>query len=52
MRLPLNVERAVPPNLIKAAQVWTAQGAEGVLAQPRPKIFLHAFADSAITDDI
>ena len=52
MRLHVNLDYAAAPNPVKAAILHAASRAEGVLAEPKPKVFLVAFADSAITYEI
>ena len=52
MRLHINLDYSAPPNPVKEAILRATSRAEGVLAEPKPKVFLLAFADSAITYEI
>src|SRR5437773_2547290 len=52
MRIRVGVEYKNPPNLVKAALARAAQRANGVLAQPKVKVFLVDFADFAVIYEI
>ena len=52
MRLRVGVEYRTPPNRVKDALRHAASNAEGVLADPPPKIFVMDFADSAVIYEI
>src|SRR5213075_3514979 len=47
MRIRVGVEYKNPPNRVKDALVRAASTAEGVLAEPKVRVFLVDFADSA-----
>src|SRR5882724_2233096 len=52
MRIRVGVEYKNPPNLVKDALFRAASAADGVLAQPKVKVFLVDFADFAVTYEI
>jgi len=52
MRLRVGVEYSTPPNRVKDALRHAVSNAEGVLAEPPPKIFVMDFADSAVIYEI
>ena len=52
MRIRVGVEYKNPPNRVKDALFRAASSAEGVLAEPKVKIFLVDFADSAVIYEI
>lgn len=52
MRMRVGVDYALPPNRVKDALFRAAVNAEGVLADPRPKIFVVDFAESAVVYEI
>ena len=52
MRIRVGVEYKNPPNLVKDALFRAASTADGVLAQPKVKVFLVDFADFAVTYEI
>jgi CRP-like cAMP-binding protein len=52
MRIRVGVEYKVPPNRVKDALMRATKGAELVLKDPPPKIFLVDFADHAVTYEI
>ena len=52
MRLHLGVDYDVPPNRAKDALLRATVKAEGVLADPPPKVFLQNFGDSAIIYEV
>jgi len=52
MRIRVGVEYKNPPNLVKDALFRAASTAEGVLAQPKVRIFLVDFADFAVIYEI
>jgi small-conductance mechanosensitive channel len=52
MRIRVGVEYKNPPNLVKDALFRAASTANGVLAQPKVKVFLVDFADFAVTYEI
>src|SRR6266700_2167 len=52
MRIRVGVEYKNRPNRVKDALFRAASSAEGVLAEPKVKIFLVDFADSAVTYEI
>jgi small-conductance mechanosensitive channel/CRP-like cAMP-binding protein len=51
-RLSVGADYAIPPNRVKDALMRAATQATGVLPEPAPKIYLSAFADSAIVYEI
>ena len=52
MRIRVGVEYKNPPNLVKDALFRAACTADGVLAQPKVKVFLVDFADFAVIYEI
>jgi small-conductance mechanosensitive channel/CRP-like cAMP-binding protein len=52
MRIRVGVEYKNPPNRVKDALYRAASSADGVLAEPKVKIFLVDFADSAVIYEI
>jgi len=52
MRIRVGVEYKNPPNVVKDALFRAASTANGVLAQPKVKVFLVDFADFAVTYEI
>src|SRR5213595_1385483 len=52
MRIRIGVEYKNPPNRVKDALFRAASAADGVLAEPKVKIFLVDFADSAVIYEI
>lgn len=52
LRIHVGFDACVPPNLVKTRIGQAVAQARGVLANPPPKVFLHQFADSAITYEI
>src|SRR5213595_4127325 len=52
MRIRVGVEYKNPPNRVKDALFRAASAADGVLAEPKVKIFLVDFADSAVIYEI
>src|SRR6266536_1123272 len=52
MRIRVGVEYKNPPNRVKDALFRAASTAEGVLAEPKVKVFLVDFADSAVIYEI
>src|SRR5213594_826714 len=52
MRIRVGVEYKNPPNLVKDALFRAASTANGVLAEPKVKVFLVDFADFAVTYEI
>src|SRR5947207_389485 len=52
MRIRVGVEYKNPPNSVKDALFRAASSADGVLAEPKPKIFLVDFADFAVIYEI
>src|SRR6266478_3238285 len=52
MRIRVGVEYKNPPNRVKDALFRAASTADGVLAEPKVKIFLVDFADSAVIYEI
>src|SRR5436189_1748369 len=52
MRIRVGVEYKNPPNLVKDALFRAASSAEGVLAEPKVRIFLVDFADFAVIYEI
>src|SRR5246127_176183 len=52
MRIRVGVEYKNPPNLVKDALFRAASTANGVLAQPKVKVFLVDFADFAVIYEI
>jgi len=52
MRLRVGVDYNVPPNRVKDSLFRATSTAEGVLPEPRPKIFVMDFADSAVVYEI
>src|SRR6266404_618212 len=52
MRIRVGVEYKNPPNVVKDALFRAASTADGVLAQPKVKVFLVDFADHAVIYEI
>jgi small-conductance mechanosensitive channel/CRP-like cAMP-binding protein len=52
MRIRVGVEYKNPPNRVKDALLRAASTAEGVLPEPKVKVFLVDFADSAVIYEI
>ena len=52
MRLRVGVEYSTPPNRVKDALIRATSSAEGVVPDPKPKIYVMDFADSAVTYEI
>lgn len=52
MRLRIGIDYNTPPNKVKDALFRATVNAEGVLPEPKPKIYLMDFADSAVTYEI
>ncbi|MEY2479947.1 MAG: hypothetical protein QOI04_874 [Verrucomicrobiota bacterium] len=52
MRIRIGVDYNTPPNRVKDALFHAASNATGVLADPRPKIYVVDFAESAVTYEI
>ena len=52
MRIRVGVEYKNPPNLVKEALFRAASTADGVLAEPKVKVFLVDFADFAVVYEI
>src|SRR5438045_883412 len=52
MRIRVGVEYKNPPNRVKDALVRAASTAEGVLAEPKVRVFLVDFSDSAVIYEI
>ena len=52
MRLRVGVDYNVPPNRVKDSLFRATSTAEGVMPEPRPKIFVMDFADSAVIYEI
>src|SRR5438034_9517144 len=52
MRIRVGVEYKNPPNRVKDALFRAASAADGVLAEPKVRIFLVDFADSAVIYEI
>jgi small-conductance mechanosensitive channel len=52
MRIRVGVEYKNPPNLVKDALFHATSTADGVLAQPKVKVFLVDFADFAVIYEI
>src|SRR5437667_7300263 len=52
MRIRVGVEYKNPPNRVKDAMLRAASTAEGVLPEPKVKVFLVDFADSAVIYEI
>ncbi|PYJ28219.1 MAG: hypothetical protein DME90_08455, partial [Verrucomicrobia bacterium] len=52
MRIRVGVEYKNPPNLVKDALFHATSTADGVLAQPKAKVFLVDFADFAVIYEI
>jgi small-conductance mechanosensitive channel/CRP-like cAMP-binding protein len=52
IRLEVRFDYRISPTLVKDCMVRAAAHAPGVLASPPPKVFLKAFAESAITYEI
>lgn len=52
MRLRLGVDYNQPPNRVKDALMRATVNAEGVLHDPKPKIYLVDFGDSAVSYEI
>src|SRR5213596_205997 len=52
MRIRVGVEYKNPPNRVKDAMLRAASTAEGVLAEPKVRVFLVDFSDSAVIYEI
>ena len=52
MRLEIGLDSDAPPNRVKDLLVRAASGAEGVLGDPPPSVFLKNFGESSITYEI
>jgi small-conductance mechanosensitive channel/CRP-like cAMP-binding protein len=52
MRIRVGIEYKNPPNRVKDALFRAASTAEGVLPEPKVRVFLVDFADSAVTYEI
>ena len=52
MRLRVGIDYNVPPNRVKDSLRRATVGAEGVMPEPAPKVFVIDFADSAVTYEI
>src|ERR1700746_2784822 len=52
MRIRVGVEYQNPPNVVKEALYRAASTADGVLGQPKTKVFLVDFADFAVINEI
>jgi small-conductance mechanosensitive channel/CRP-like cAMP-binding protein len=52
MRIRVGVEYKNPPNRVKEALLRAASTADGVLAEPKTKVFLVDFAESAVIYEI
>ena len=52
MRLSVGIDYGVPPNDVKDLLLQATIRAEGLCAEPRPKVFLTQFGESAITYEI
>lgn len=52
MRLRVGAEYNTPPNRVKDALLRAASNATGVVDDPKPKVFLFDFADSAVVYEV
>jgi small-conductance mechanosensitive channel len=52
MRMRVGIDYNVPPNRVKDALFRAANNAEGVIKDPRPKIFVVDFGESAVIYEI
>jgi small-conductance mechanosensitive channel/CRP-like cAMP-binding protein len=52
MRLRVGVDYNTPPNKVKDALYRAAVNAEGVVPDPKPKVFVIDFADSAVVYEV
>jgi small-conductance mechanosensitive channel/CRP-like cAMP-binding protein len=52
MRLRVGIDYNVPPNRVKDSLLRATSSAEGVVPEPRPKVFLIDFADHAVSYEI
>ena len=52
MRISVGVDYNVPPNRVREIMTRAALGSIGVLAEPRPKVFLKDFGDSAVVYEL
>lgn len=52
MRLLIGIDYRVPPNTVKDALRHATGQAQGVLAGPPPKVFVHNFSDSAMIYEV
>jgi small-conductance mechanosensitive channel/CRP-like cAMP-binding protein len=52
MRMRIGIDYKVPPNRVKDALFRAANNAENVLKDPRPKIFVVDFGESAVTYEV
>jgi CRP-like cAMP-binding protein len=52
MRMRIGIDYKVPPNRVKDALFRAANNAENVVKDPRPKIFVVDFGESAVTYEV
>ena len=52
MRMRIGIDYKVPPNRVKDALFRATNTAEGVIKEPRPKIYVIDFGESAVTYEI
>lgn len=45
MRIPLSIDQAAPPNRVKDVLLHATANAAGVMAEPKPKVFVRGFGD-------
>jgi small-conductance mechanosensitive channel len=48
MRIPILLDYATPPTRAKNVLLHAAANAQGVLPDPKPKVFLRNFAESGV----
>ena len=52
MRIPINVDYAVPPTRVKDVLLHACSNAKGVAPEPKPQVYLRSFGDYANEYDI
>lgn len=52
MRIPVNIDYAAPPTRVKGVLLHATVNAKGVAPEPKPKVYLKNFADSAVEYEI
>ncbi|MDB6108823.1 MAG: MscS Mechanosensitive ion channel [Pedosphaera sp.] len=52
MRIPVSIDYAAPPTRVKGVLLHAMVNAKGVAPEPKPKVYLKNFADSAVEYEI